>query len=745
MYKKYLEKLEYNIIVDKLVENARTFKGKELARNLTPYTDRDIVKEKLDETNEALRLINSYGSLPISEIDDLSATLKRIESSMGLSAKALLEVADVLRTAKDLNTYYYNAIKEMEIEFPRLEEYFHELYVNDDIESKINSGIISEDEISDTASTKLRDIRRSKKQIELEIRNKLSDIIHSNTYGKYIQDRVVTVRNGRFVVPVMNEYRSQIKGFIHDMSQSGATVYIEPMAVFDMNNKLNELEIDEEREIEHILENLSSLLFPIYGNLRQDIELISKLDFINSKAKLSLELDCSEPQIGDYINLIGARHPIIDKTKVVPINIYIGEFEEQTIKSDFKTLVITGPNTGGKTVTLKTVGLLTLMAQSGLNISCKEGSTIKVFDNVFADIGDEQSIEESLSTFSSHMKNIAHILDNFTDESLILVDELGSGTDPVEGASLAISLLEEFHNAGAFTLATTHYHEIKEYCISHDGFMNCSLEFDLKTLKPTYHLLMGIPGKSNAFEISEKLGISDYIINRAKDLIDKPSVDVETLLKEIYDDRIEIEKEKDEIQKNLNQVTLLRKSLEQENNEKLLHEQEKIDKARKEAKEILLDAKDEADSIIKKLNKMSAPDIKKAEAVRNELNEKIDKSGANKLDFSSLQKLNDKYDTTFDKSSKKGTVKINNNKAMTTSGEINIIGETVADGVHAVDKYLDNCKMAGLKKVRIVHGKGTGKLRKGIHDYLKTSKYVKEFHLGGYGEGDYGVTIVSLK
>ena len=543
----------------------------------------------------------------------------------------------------------------------------------------------------------------------------------------------------------MNEYRSMIKGFIHDLSSSGQTVYIEPTAVFEANNRINELEIDEVKEIDRILEELSNLLFPIFGFLKQNIELISNIDFLNAKALLSDELDASKPVISNYIFLKKARHPLIDKNKVVPISLYIGKIDE--VKADFSTLVITGPNTGGKTVTLKTVGLLVLMAQSGLNITCQEGSTIKLFDNVFADIGDDQSIAESLSTFSSHMTNIAYILSNMTQDSLVLVDELGSGTDPLEGANLAISLLEKFHEIGAFTLATTHYHEIKDFCYVTDGYYNCSLEFDLKTLRPTYNLLMGIPGKSNAFEISRKLGIPQDVILNAKSLLDKPAIDSEQLFKEIYDDRVEIAKEKIQIEKNLNQVTLLRKKLEDENNNKLKIEEEKIENAKIQARQILIDAKDEADKMIRELNKISLSDNNKRqlENLRTKMNEKINKTEGSKLDFSNLSLLNNKYNATQEKTSRKGNISLNNTKAMTTSTEINIIGETVADGIEALDKYLDNCKMANLKIVRVVHGKGTGKLRQGVHDYLKKSKYVKSFRIASIGEGDYGVTIVELK
>ena len=745
MYKKFLEKLEYNLIKEKLASFCKTFDGKNKAIQLEPDSDQELVQKNLDETNALIELSSRLGNLPISSLDNLAETLKRVESQSPLTIIGLLQMLEVLKNSHELSDFYSKAKEDNLLSTNILDNYFLELYSNESIENKIKNVIISENEISDNASPTLNRIRKEKKNLEIDIRNRLNDIIHSNTYSKYIQDKVVTIRNGRFVIPVMNEYRNMIKGFIHDLSSSGQTVYIEPTAVFDANNRINELEIDEVREIDRILEELSNLLFPIFGLLKQNIELISTIDFLNAKALLSDDLNATKPIISDYIFFKKARHPLIDKDKVVPISLYIGQINE--LKADFNTLVITGPNTGGKTVTLKTVGLLVLMAQSGLNITCQEGSTIKVFDNVFADIGDDQSIAESLSTFSSHMTNIAYILSNMTQDSLVLVDELGSGTDPLEGANLAISLLEKFHKIGAFTLATTHYHEIKDFCYVTDGYYNCSLEFDLKTLRPTYNLLMGIPGKSNAFEISRKLGIPQDVILNAKSLLDKPAIDSEQLFKEIYDDRVEIAKEKIQIEKNLNQVIFLRKKLEDENNNKLKIEEEKIENAKIQARQILIDAKDEADKMIRELNKISLSDNNKRqlENLRTKMNEKINKTEGSKLDFSNLSLLNNKYNATQEKTSKKGNISLNNTKAMTTSTEINIIGETVADGIEALDKYLDNCKMANLKIVRVVHGKGTGKLRQGVHDYLKKSKYVKSFRIASIGEGDYGVTIVELK
>lgn len=751
MINKYLDKLEFNIIVESISNNCHTFIGKSIANKLEPSTNTEKVSSMLNETSEACELIHSLGGFPLEFIDDLSLPIKKLESSIPLNAKFLLNMANVLKNSRELDSYYKEGKNSnAEIELNYLSRYFDNLYVNKNIEDKIFFSIISENEISDNASSKLASIRRNKKNLEAQIKTKLNSIIHSNAYSKYLMDSVVTIRNDRYVIPVKDEYKSFVKGFVHDTSSSGSTVYIEPIAIFEMNNAVNNLIIDENREIDIILENLSNLLYPIVDFLKETLNSIGMIDFIVSKAKFSIDNDCVMPKIDNYVDLKNARHPLISKETVVPTSIYLGvskNSEKDNSKKYFRTLVITGPNTGGKTVTLKTVGLLCAMAQAGLHIPAKDGSTIKVFDNIFADIGDEQSIAESLSTFSSHITNIVQILDTFTENSLILVDELGSGTDPIEGASLAISLIEYFHKRGAFTIATTHYHEMKTFCISHNGFENASCEFDIKNMKPTYHLLIGIPGKSNAFAICRRIGISDDIINRASLLISKPDTDIETLLKQIYDTKKQIEDEKIEIDKNLNQVKTLRKSLENESSNRLAHEQEKVEKAKAEAREILINAKEEANSIINELS--HTKDVKKANNLRNQLNDSIkDTKSESGLDLSVLLKLNDKDANKLDKSKankNKSSSYIQNRKAMSVSTEINLLGETVDIAIDILEKYLDNCKMAGLHQVRVVHGKGTGKLREGIHRYLKKSKYVKNFYIAPYGEGDYGVTIIELK
>ena len=729
MNKKDLEKLEFNYIEEKLANLTSTFEGKLLALNLEPSSNSLKVQSMLSETTDCKKLADEKGLFPISIIEDSSLFIKKLESNLNLSAKGLLAMANILRIARELSEYY------KDFNFASLDGYFSLLYSNKDIEKKITTSIVSEDIIANEASAKLSAIRKSKITLESEIKNKLNSFIHSSTYSKYIMDPVVTIRANRFVIPVKEEYRSLVKGFIHDTSSSGSTVYIEPISVFEINNKINNLLIEESKEIEKILSDLSSLLFPLIYYLKEDISTIAKLDLINAKAKLAFEMEALSPILSDEVNLIQARHPLIDKNKVVPINVYVGK--------KFKTLVITGPNTGGKTVSLKTVGLLCVMAQSGLHIPTNENSKIKVFDNIFADIGDEQSIEESLSTFSSHMTNIVKIIDKTTSNSLVLVDELGSGTDPIEGANLAIAILEYFHNIGAITIATTHYHEIKNYCITHDGFENASQEFNIEKLEPTYNLLIGIPGKSNAFAIGKRLGLSENILNRANKLISQPETDVETLMKQIYDDKISIETLKKEEEKNLNQIELLRKSLEKQVSEKLLHEEEKVEKARKEAREILLDAKKEANRIIKELNHIDNNDLKKANKLRDEINQDLKDTSSNSgIDLSVLLKLNNQVTT---KPNSKSKVHINNSKSHNISTEINLLGESVDTAILALDKYLDNCTMAHLKTVRVIHGKGTGKLREGVHKYLKSSKYVSSYRIAGFGEGDYGVTIVELK
>ena len=609
-------------------------------------------------------------------------------------------------------------------------------------------------------------------------------ILHSSTYAKYMRENIVTIRNNRFVVPVKEEYRSAIKGFIHDISSSGSTVFIEPIAVFDLNNELSNLHIEESFEIERILQNLSGMLYPYTKELKSNVEIIGKLDFIFAKAKYSLKLHCNTPIINSskFIDLKNARHPLLDPSSVVPVSLTLG--------SEYSTLIVTGPNTGGKTVTLKTVGLLSAMACSGLNIPADENSSIYIFDHIFADIGDEQSISESLSTFSSHMSNIVNITRSATSNSLILVDELGSGTDPLEGAHLAISILQYFTELGTLTVATSHYQELKQYALVAPNFKNASVEFDIENLKPTYRLLIGIPGKSNAFEISKKLGLDTNIIKRASAMIDEETTHLEDLLKSIYDDKTKIEDEKIRISKTLADVEELKKSLKNQNLDVTNKEKELIANAKQEAKQILIEAKETANSIIKNIE--NSKSTSQANKLRNELNQKITSMHTDEKNIDIVHHINreniktglnvhisnlDADGTIISNISKDNTVQVQvgalkmkvnienlqevskpssntNNykytqssslKAQHVSPEINLIGMTVNEAIQLVDKYLDDCYIAKLSPIRIVHGKGTGALRSGIHRYLKTNKIVDSFRLGTFGEGEMGVTVVNFK
>ena len=784
MNNNYLEKLEFNKIKEILSTFSCTYIGKEYCANLFPTNIKEDVKYSLKETQEAVNLISRNSCPSFYEIADISINLKNLESNNTLSIKSLLELTTILKLANELKEYFNKDFIENN-DYPILCNLFIDLYSNKNIIEKINLCIIDENTIDDKASKSLSSIRKKQRNLEQDIRNKLSQMIHSSTYSKFIQDSLVTIRNDRFVIPVKEEYRSQIKGFVHDISNAGSTVFIEPISIFEMNNELNQLKIDENIEIEKILKDLSSLFYPYIEQLKMDSDLIGKLDFIFAKAKFSNSLNAITPIINDKkeINLINARHPLIDKNKVVPISVNIG--------NTFSVLLITGPNTGGKTVTLKTIGLLSCMACSGLNIPADEHSSIYVFDEIYTDIGDDQSISDSLSTFSSHMTNIVEITKKVTQNSLVLVDELGSGTDPIEGANLAISILEFFKNKKCITIATTHYQELKQYALVTNDFENASVEFDVNTLSPTYKLLVGIPGKSNAFAISKKLGLSDNIINKAKSLMSSDAVNIEELLKTIYDDKSLIEKEKEEIQKQLNQINLLRKSLERDNSLLKQQELDLINNAKTKARNILLDAKEEATNIIKQLN--NSKDSNQINTLRNKLNTDIknikitnsknsskehipseeikpnmevyipfNKNGiilshVNKsnevqvqigniktnININNIEKISTSNKTNETSNTNLGYTKIS--KAKNIKSEINVIGLNVEEAIFVVDKFLDDCSLAKLQNVRIVHGKGTGKLRTGIHSFLKNNPHVKSFRLGTYGEGEMGVTVVELK
>lgn len=750
MNTKYLKSLEYDKIIEKLNTYCKTYMGKEKLVTLLPKFDKSSVLDLLNLTQEASSLIYRKGNIPLSDIPDISINIKTLDSSGILSIPALLNIARFLKISREVKEYFFSSDDIDLSVYPKLYDLFDSIYTNKSIEEKIFSVVLDENTIADNASSKLASIRRESKKLEQNIRDKLNSIIHSSTYSKYIMEPIVTIRENRYVIPIKEEYRAQVKGFIHDVSSSGSTVFIEPLSVFELNNEIANLKVEEEIEIEKILAQMSGRLYEYTQLFRSNIDILGDLDVIFAKALYSIDIDGVFPAINDdkYINLVSARHPLIDKNIVVPIDISIGK--------DYSALVITGPNTGGKTVALKTTGLLLLMAYSGIFIPAKESSSIYVFDNIFVDIGDEQSIQENLSTFSSHISNIVEITKNVTAESLVLLDELGSGTDPIEGANLAISILKYLFDLGAISISTTHYQELKNYCLTTSGFQNASFEFDIDNLKPTYKLLIGIPGKSNAFAISKKLGLNDNILNLASSLMKANDVSIEELMKSIYDNKVKIEKEKEEIKKNSNQIEALRKSLENENT-RLQEKQDKIlNDAKSEARDIIQAAKDEANAVIKRLNTLnetSKDNLSTANNLRNELNNSLKNldanSGGDGINLQSLQALNEKFSlknsSLKGKNSKVTFEKGNTFKSQNISSEINVIGLNVDEATFMIDKYLDDCSISKLSPVRIVHGKGTGKLREGIHKFLKSNPHVKSFRLGTFGEGEMGVTVVELK
>lgn len=781
-----LNKLEYNEIIDVLEKHCKTYLGKNMCDSLKPSFSFELVDVLLNETKEADTLLHQKGSPPFYETDELEKYIKILKSNQTLSIKGLLNIGMLLRIARELKEYFYDNNTSS---FINLEKYFTLLYSNPSIEKSIFVKIIDESTIADNASKKLSSLRRNRKNFEQEVKDKLNSYIHSSTYAKYIMEPIVTIRNNRYVIPVKEEYRSYIKGFVHDTSSSGSTLYIEPTSIFDLNNKINHIKIEEDLEIEKILHQLSASLYAYTTELDNDLNLIANIDLIFAKAHFGIEINGITPILNNekFVDLHKARHPLIDKDKVVPINIGLGK--------DYVSLLITGPNTGGKTVALKTLGLLLLMAYSGIPIPCSEGSNICVFTYIFADIGDEQSIQESLSTFSAHMKNIVEITKKANDNSLVLLDELGSGTDPVEGAALAISILSYLKSINALVCCTTHYQELKEFALVTDGFENASFEFDIENLKPTYKLLVGIPGKSNAFAISKKLGLDEQILNVANAHLKEDKVSIEELLKNIYDNKLKVEKQVEETEKNLRQVEALRKSLEKKQDDVLEKRAKMLEDAKLEARDILLSAKEEATEIIHELS--ASVDLKQTNNLRNKLNDKIRninsihysgqdnsfeainkndiKDGLNvyisslgtngiilgntvnksnevqvqvgsmkmNVKLSDLRKLSSNVSTTSKSTGKVTTEKSSKTKVI--SPEINVIGQNVDEAIYVIDKYLDNCASANISPVRIVHGKGTGKLREGIHSFLKKHPHVKSFRIGTFGEGEMGVTVVEIK
>ena len=792
MNEKSLRVLEFNKIIDKLKTKASSSLGLKHIENLKPSNNFNEVKNTLLETSEAQAILIKRGLVSMEGIHDIEDKAKRAHVGATLDPGALLKIADCLRVARSLKKSLEGS-EEGDFNYPIIQAHTNALYTYRDIEDRIYTSIIGESEISDNASTTLRTIRRRIVQKNQSIRSKLNSIISSTTYQKYLQDNIISMRGDRFVIPVKAEYRSSVSGIVHDQSSSGATLFIEPMSIVEMNNELRKLKLDEQEEIERILAELSAMVGEISEDLISNQAILGKLDFVFAKGKLSVEMRAIEPVLNEdkYFNIKNGRHPMIDKRDVVPNNIYLGR--------EFDTLVITGPNTGGKTVTIKTVGLFALMTQSGLHIPADFGTSMCVYDNIFADIGDEQSIEQSLSTFSSHMTNTVSILKEVTCDSLVIFDELGAGTDPVEGAALAIAILEDVNMAGAKCIATTHYSELKNYALTKKGVENAAVEFDVETLSPTYRLLIGVPGKSNAFEISKKLGLSEYVINRAKEFINTDNIELEDVLQNVEKNRLKAEEERLEAEKLRQEIEEVKAEYDERLRRVMAQREKIISKAKSEAFSITRQAKEQSDNILKELRKLetqmaSKEKHKKIEELRKELSDSmgdlqpsvksmivpkvsskeikdlkpgddvkvvtlnqegsvvsVDKKkkeavvqiGIMKmtLPFKSLKQIpKDKKSTVT-----KQTRKIISEKSGRVKGEVDLRGLNLEEAIIEMDKYLDDACVAGLETVTIIHGIGTGVLKKGLQDVLKRNKHVKSKRPGEYGEGGAGVTIVTLK
>ena len=796
MNEKALRTLEYHKIIDLLVRHANCEAAKQRCKKLTPMTSLADIETAQRQTADALSRIFKKGSLSFLGIHDVTASMKRLEIGAALSIEELLHLASLLEVAKCAKAYSRNDRTEEAETSDSLDEFFDGIEPLTPLLEEIRRCIISSDEISDDASSGLKAVRRSMKGMQDKIHSQMNSILNSASASGLLQDNVITMRNGRYCLPVKSEYKNQVSGMVHDQSSTGSTFFIEPAAVVNLNNQLKELDLQEQEEIEVILGDLSSQAAVHTSELAADQKIMTTLDFIFAKAKLAMEQNATEPIFNTehYIQIRKGRHPLLDKKKAVPIDVRLGK--------DFDLLVITGPNTGGKTVSLKTVGLFTLMGQAGLHIPALDRSELSIFSEVYADIGDEQSIEQSLSTFSSHMTRVVHILQHADADSLCLFDELGAGTDPTEGAALAIAILNYLHDRGIRTMATTHYSELKIYALSTNFVENACCEFDVETLRPTYRLLIGIPGKSNAFAISSKLGLSDEIINAAKEQISKEDESFEDVIADLEQSRVTIEKEQQEIAEYKERIRTLQEQL-QKKNEKIDQAKDKILRdANEKARAILQEAKDVADETIRDFNKAGASaDIKELEKKRQKVRDKINEKNG-KLALGNNQKKPANQKTVDPKKLKKGdsvkiismnlkgivntlpdargnlfvqcgimrmqtnindlvpvkeetitapalqrtnTGKLKMSKSFSVSSEINLLGCTVDEAIAKLDKYLDDAYLAHLPSVRVVHGKGTGALRSAVQSHLKRLKYVKEYRLGEYGEGDAGVTIVTFK
>lgn len=791
MNEKALKTLEYTKIISQLTEFAGSVPGKELCKNLLPSSDLGEIQQMQKETSDALSRIYQKGSISFSGVTDVRGSLKRLEIGSILSIEELLRICRLLETCSRVKAF---SRRENAEEAPdSLDGLFEELQPLTLLSSEIRRCIVSEEEISDDATPALRQIRRSIKLTNDKVHSQLSSMVNGSM-RTYLQDAVITMRNGRYCIPVKSEHRGQVSGMIHDQSSTGSTIFVEPMAVVKLNNELRELELKEEKEIEVVLSNLSERAAGESEAILEDLKLLTKLDFIFARAQLSKSYNGSEPDFNDQgiVNIKKGRHPLLDKHKVVPIDIRLGD--------DFNLLIITGPNTGGKTVSLKTVGLFTLMGQAGLHIPAFDHSRLSVFEEVFADIGDEQSIEQSLSTFSSHMTNIVSILKHVNDRSLVLFDELGAGTDPTEGAALAIAILSRLHRENVRAMATTHYSELKVFALTTPGVENGCCEFSVETLQPTYRLLIGIPGKSNAFAISEKLGLPKAVIEEAREQISEQDESFEDLLSDLEHSRVTIEQEQEEIRRYKSEIEGLKKQLELKQ-QKLENSRENIlREANEQALAALREAKEFADTTIKNFNKFGKANIsaremelersrlrekmsnvekkladKKAPAPKKELKARELKIGdsvkvlslnlkgtvstlpnakgdlfvqmgilRSQVNIKDLELL-DEPSVTGPGLSKTGTGKIKMSKSSYVGTEINLLGKTTDEAIAELDKYLDDAYLAHIPQVRVVHGKGTGALRKAVHAYLRRAKNVANYRLGEFGEGDAGVTIVEFK
>ena len=782
--------LEFDKILNRLASYTESETVQKRIRSLEPAADISLAQQWQRETTEAVSVCLKLGSPPVRlSVANAAVLVKRAERAGMLNPGELLDVSRLLYVARRMKTYLGEAGEG----FEQLAVWRDQLMTSKSTEDRINSAIMSPEEIADDASAELSSIRRKIRSINSRIRDSLNNMIHSQHYKKYLQEQIVTMRQDRYVIPVRSEYKSEVPGIVHDSSSSGATLFIEPMAVVSANNEIRDLQSREQQEIEKILFELTALVSENADAIIADHNAITELDFIFCKAKLSIDYNGNEPKLNDkgIVELKKARHPLIDKDTVVANDIYLGK--------DFDTLVITGPNTGGKTVTLKTVGLFSLMAASGLHIPAADGSTAAVFSNVFADIGDEQSIEQSLSTFSSHMVNIVDILSKVDGDSLALFDELGAGTDPTEGAALAIAVLEYLRAFGVKTAATTHYSELKLFALSTEGVENASCEFDVGTLRPTYKLLIGVPGKSNAFAISRRLGLEEAIIDRANQLLSDESVRFEDVITELEENRARARREADRAAGMKRELSDLRNKLEEERIKLKENKARILDEARREAKLIVLDAREEANAVIRDLEKSRSSDIgdksRKAREKLKKREESLDKqieraskpkktyveppkdlkpgqavkiidmdqeatvlkppgkdgkvrvqAGILKMDVhvTNLRKIDDKQAKELAEKYVKST-RAFSSKARDVSPEIDLRGQLPEEAEMNAQKFLDDCYLAGISPVTIIHGKGTGVLRKTVQAMLKKHRYVKSFRPGRYGEGEDGVTVVELK